>query len=181
LRRLASSLELAALERLASLLNRPFPFGPAVRQDVEAEIGKFCGRVGPLATGEACCGSCGLRYGQRITLHSLRELEAEVEKGVEALRKTLSEPPVRDFLARAHSPLVEWDGTAEGLAALMTAANLQVLDDALRPRRQVRRTREALWDALGTCRSRQEFERAFALWLDGGEQLSPDDEVELVM
>lgn len=181
LRRLASTQELMALERLASLLNRPFPYGPAVRAESDAEIGKFCGRVGPLGVGEACCNSCGLRYGQRVTLRSPRELETEVEKGVEALHKTLAEPPVRDFLMRARSPLVEWDGAAENLAALMTAANLQVLDDALRPRRQVERTQAALLEALGGCRSRRDLELAFAEWLDAGENLSPDDEVVLVV
>lgn len=41
LRRLVNSDQLKALERLATLTNRPFPWGPRVRESLEAELGKF--------------------------------------------------------------------------------------------------------------------------------------------
>jgi hypothetical protein len=63
---------------------------------------------------------------------------------------------------------------------LLSSANMRVLDEALAPRRRVGRSKETLFVNLGKCRTRGEMESAFAVWVDGGEMLGADDEVELL-
>lgn len=175
-RRLSQSEATRTLERLSTLQNRAF--GATLREEIETEMAKHCPRDGTLSGGEAVCSSCGLRLGERLVLRDPREIETAMERELESLRRALQETAPRSVLQREASPLLEWDGEVESLLPLLSSAHLRVLDRAFAPRRQVPRSGAQLMESLSGCRTRHEIEAAFAAWLDGGEGLSSDDEIE---
>ena len=177
LRRLAQNDGLRALERLSSLRHRPLEAGAPLRQELEEELAKFCARDGQLERGAATCASCDLRWGERLKLADARHIEAQIEAGLSPLRDWLSDAEVRPHLQRRESALLDWNGEAGELSALITPATLADLDAALAPRRRVTRSFDELEAALKPCRTRGECAAAFAGWLDGGQGLASEDEV----
>lgn len=182
-RRLAGGEALRALEKLAAVSARPLDAGGEVRAAIEEETAKICSRDGSLHSGEAVCNACRLRLGERVKLRDPRELEDLIASGVATLRAALREVPVHDFLARdGGTPLLDWDSSGGEPTALLPILNdqaLYALDEALRPRRSVARHWAQLQQTFATCRTRAEYEAAFAAWLDGGDNLAPDDEIEV--
>jgi hypothetical protein len=176
-RRVAQSNEARAVERLSTLQNRSF--GGGVREQLEDELQKRCPRDGVLAPGEAVCSSCALRLGARLALRDKSEVEELLERELHTLHSALQDRGVSERLASTMSPLLEWNGEAEALLPLLSAANLGDLDQALAPRRRVTRSSGELLQLLGNCSTRNEMENAFMRWIDGAEQLGSDDEVEL--
>ncbi len=177
-RALAQSDEIHVLERLASLQNRTF--GGALRGEIERELAKRCARDGALAAGEAACSSCGLRLGERLIMVDPRRVAEALEGEMTMLHRAVQDTAPRTFLGRHHSPLAEWNGEAGALFPLLSSANLRLLDDALAPRRRASRSGEKLLEMLKEGGTRVEIEAAFARWLDGGEGLGADDEIEIV-
>ena len=100
---------------------------------------------------------------------------------IAALRAALHEPPVRQYLARqaAGTPLLEWDGEAATLRPVLAEETLQLLEAAFQPRRRVARSWNSLHEQLQNCHTRTEWQNTFASWLDGGDNLNPDDEIAL--
>ena len=201
-KKLAQSDEARALERLETLRNRRV--GGDFRAQIEAELGKRCSRDNAPANGEAkgeanseaTCNSCGLRFGERLILRDARELEIQLKREIESLYRAVGETGneetgneetgneetgngPRQFLLRRDSPFPGWNGEAGALLPLLSSANLRVLDDAFAPRRRAERSGAALLQSLETCGTRATMERAFAQWLDGGENLGADDEIEI--
>jgi hypothetical protein len=176
-RRLIQSDEVRALERLATIQNRAF--GTDIREHLDAELQNRCPRDGSLAPGEAVCSSCGLRLGQRLNIRDKGEIEVMAEQELGALHRALQEKSPRDFMMRANSPFTDWNGDSETLLPLLSAPNLRLLDAAFAPRRRVLRSQVALMEALKLSLTRGEMEAAFQRWLDGGDNLGSEDEVEL--
>lgn len=207
-RRLLASDAARALEKLAALTSRSFAHGAQLREAVGHELAKACPRDGALH-GEPVCPACRLRLGERLLLRDPREIETLVEAGVTALCDALHEPATRDYLSRreAAAGLLLWsdhknfsieqaaadgaspdgaatddssnDGDGAALLPLLSESALQLLDEAFRPRRRVVRSLSALREQVEGCRTRAEWQRALLLWLDGGDALSDDDELEL--
>jgi hypothetical protein len=180
-RRLATGETMRALEALSTLTSRRFEHADALRVAIDAEMDKSCARDGHLPHDSAVCNHCRLRFGERLRLRDPRELEALAAQGIAALRSTLQEPPVHDYLSRANAhSLLEWsDGTEDGvgLLPLLTPEILATLNEALRPRRCVTRSIAALEPSLRACNTVAELRRSFETWLDAGENLSDDDEL----
>lgn len=177
LRRLAQSDGLRALERLSTLRHRPIESGAPLRQKLSEELALFCARDGALERGGAVCASCGLRWGERLRVADAAQIETQIEVGLAPLRDWLGDESVRAPLARAASPLLEWNGESSELGALISPISLADLDAALAPRRRVERSFGKLQNALEACRTRGECEAAFRVWLDGGQGLSGEDEI----
>ncbi|RYX84091.1 hypothetical protein EON83_11295 [bacterium] len=180
LARLARGDELKGLERMATLARRRFDVGPQLKQELDEAMGKRCQRPDAarvvLATGEAVCNACGLKWGERVVLPDPRVLEQRAQSGLEAFRVALHEPTTARFLERRAPELLEEDSD---WANLLSSERLAVLDEAFAPRRRVSRSLEELRDSLGALQTRREWEGALLEWLDGGEGLGDEDEVEL--
>jgi hypothetical protein len=182
LRRLAASDDLRALESLSCLTNRSFPQAQEMRELLAEENDKICAHDGRIIR-EPICPSCRLRLGERVTLREPNQLAAVLEQGRGAVIASLKEEPVRAHFSRSGSaatPVLEWaenDGALSELWPLLDGAALRALDEAFRPRRCVSRSFAALQQALTGCSTRHDYERAFAQWLDSGDNLQPDDEV----
>jgi hypothetical protein len=73
---------------------------------------------------------------------------------------------------------LNWDGDGQTLESLLSVSTLRDLDAALAPRRRVERSLVELQTQLRECRTRAECEATFAVWLDGGELLVDEDEIE---
>ena len=177
LRRLGQSDALRALERLAILRHRPLEGGAKIRENLDEELAKFCARDGQLERGGATCASCDLRWGERLPLADPTQIEAQIESGLAPLRDWIGDKEVRPHLERRHSALLDWNGEAAQLGALLTPATLADLDAALAPRRRVTRSFGELQSALKECRTQSECAATFAIWLDGGQGLSGEDEI----
>ena len=177
LRRLSQSDALRALERLAILRHRPLEGGAAIREQLDEELAKFCARDGALERGGATCASCNLGWGERLQLADPAQIEAQIERGLAPLRDWISDKDVRPHLERRRSALLSWNGESSALNALLTPATLADLDAALAPRRRVARSFGELQSALRECRTQSECAATFAVWLDGGQGLSGEDEI----
>ncbi len=177
LRRLHQSDGLRALERLAMLRHRPLEGGARVREQLDEELSKFCARDGVLERGGAVCASCGLRWGERLQLADPQQIEAQIESGLAPLRDWIADQEVRPHLERRRSALLDWNGETSELGAFLTPATLADLDAALAPRRRVARSFGELQSALKECRTQSECAATFAIWLDGGQGLSGEDEI----
>jgi hypothetical protein len=182
LRRLASSDLLRAGETLQALRNRNFSGAAQLRGALDDELDKACPRDGQLSH-EPVCPGCRLRWNERVALRNPVELEALAAHDIGALHALLKDDAVRIILRRhpAAAALLDWANDeavdAEALRPLLSDEAVMLLDDALRPRRCVTRSRQELWDALQTCRTRDDFQSTFHAWLDGGEHLAEDDEI----
>ncbi len=177
LRRLNQSDGLRALERLAILRHRPLEGGAKIREMLDGELSKFCARDGQLERGGATCASCDLRWGERLQLADPIQIAAQIENGLAPLRDWLADKEVRPHLERRRSALLDWNGQASELSALLTPATLADLDAALAPRRRVTRSMGELESALKECRTQSECAATFAIWLDGGQGLAGEDEI----
>ena len=177
LRRLGQSDALRALERLAILRHRPLEGGAPIRENLDAELAKFCARDGQLERGGATCASCDLRWGERLQLADPAQIEAQIESGLAPLRDWIGDKEVRPHLERRRSALLDWNGESAELGALLTPATLADLDAALAPRRRVSRSFGELQSALKECRTQSECAATFAIWLDGGQGLNGEDEI----
>ena len=182
LERLASRDDWRAVERLSSLQNVDFSIGEEenARAQLDDELEKRCARDGSL-DGFPVCASCRLRWNQRLILRTPDELSAALEQTRARLQTLLQDAPTRERLARATPDdseiWLEWDGELSNLATLSPVA-LQTLDEALKPRRRVVRAVSELNALLRACRTRDECAATFAVWLDGGQALRGDDEIE---
>jgi hypothetical protein len=176
---------LRALDRLASLTARFFPQNREMRTAATEELGKHCSRDGTLPRGEVICAQCRLRWGERLSLRSPEDIEGIGHSGIGALRLALREPAVRAVLARHEETqdLLRWneygDGECESLLRLLSSTGLHLLDQALCPHREVRRSLVELENKFKSCHTRRDFAGAFAQWLDAGEHLSDADQVLL--
>ncbi len=179
-RALASD-DLRVLARLEGLKMAAFEGARGARIALEEERSRRCSHDGSGGAWSACCPACRLRWGQRLELRPLEELlqparadlarlQALLDEGVRAQLSRAPGQPARDWL--------NWDGENASLAQLTSPEHLNVLDEALRPRRIFARRLEELPQVLGACRTRAECERAFGVWLDGGASLRGDDEIE---
>ena len=177
LRRLGQSDALRALEGLAMLRHRPIEVGAQIRAALDEELAKFCARDGQLERGGATCASCGLGWGERLQLADPAQIEAQIERGLAPLRDWIADKEVRPHLERRRSALLDWNGQTGELGAFLTPATLADLDAALAPRRRVSRNFGELQSALTECRTQSECAATFAIWLDGGQGLSGEDEV----
>ncbi len=65
------------------------------------------------------------------------------------------------------------------MLSLLSAAELALLDAALRPRRRLERDRGSLMTAFATCLTRSDFERAFSQWIEGADHAGTEDEIVL--
>lgn len=182
LRRLAASDALRASERLALLGNRAFESAAIVRRDVADEFEKMCARDGTIGS-EPVCPSCRLRWSERLLLRDVREREELLRADLDALRALLHEDAVSAILRRHQraAALLDWAANEKAdeneLLPLLSDDVLQALDDALRPRRCVLRSRSQLVQELESCRTRDEFQSTFIQWLNGDENLAGDDEI----
>lgn len=178
LARLERSDNLRALERLATLARRRFDAGGQIRAELEEALGKRCLRPDAarlmLAPGEAVCNSCGLKWGERVTLPDPNVLENRVEAALNSFRATLQEPQTARFLGRRAPELLEPE-----MSSPLSSEQLAILDEAFAPRRRVSRSLDELRDALSSLQTRREWEAALLDWLDGGDNLGDEDEVEL--
>lgn len=186
-RRLLASNELRALQRLQTIGSRAFAsdFAGAALQE---ELARQCPRDGELR-GEPVCTTCRLRLGARLVLRDPSKIEASIAAGLAAFRAALQEAPSHEYLLRFPpcAPLLEWSEGEPGednleqadvaLLPLLSDEVLRALDEAFRPRRRVARSWAALREATASCRTRGEWRRAFALWLDGEDNLGDDDEI----
>ena len=177
LRRLSQGDGLRALERLAMLRHRPLESGAKIRENLDEELAKFCARDGVLERGGATCASCQLRWGERLQLADPAHIEAQIESGLAPLRDWIADKEVRPHLERRRSALLDWNGETAELSAFLTPATLADLDAALAPRRRVARDFGELQNALKECRTQSECAATFAIWLDGGQGLSGEDEI----
>ena len=179
----ARSDAMRALQKLSTLTQRDFPHAARALALLETENAKRCPHDGRLRA-EPTCASCRLALGQSISLIEPRAIEAVLESGIAAFRALLREETVRDFLQRDQrgAALLEWNARDDASPAQLTATlnddTLQFLDEALRPRRHAARSWRDLKTATRQCRTRRDWETAFASWLDGDENLAPDDFLE---
>lgn len=181
LRRLLGSDELRALERVTILRSRPFPAAQVLREEIENELRKQCPRDGVLLPGEATCNACRLRFGQRVLVRDPNDVTGQIAQIFAAFATSLREDPVREYLNRhgAERELLQWDGDGATLLPILSDEVLALLDEAFKPRRRVERSMRELEAQLKNCRTLMEFEQAFSSWLDSGENLSSDDEIEV--
>jgi hypothetical protein len=176
---------LRALDKLAVLTSRPFKEGAELRSAAQNEWVKACPANPSLPPGDAVCPHCRLRWGERLNLRDPRLIARIGDAAIGTLRLALRETVTRTYLQRFDKgrDLLQWnedgDGEAESLLPLLDDETLRILDDSLRPRRHVTRSQQALWDALQSCHTRREFAEAFTRWLDAGEALTDNDEIEL--
>lgn len=177
LRRLQNSDALRALERLSTLQSRSFPQHHELQDTLQTELTKQCRRDGTLLPGEATCNACDLRIGERLQLCNANEIGTVAGNAITAFQNSIQEPQTRAYLTG--TSLLEWDGNAEGLFALLDDETLFKLDEAFKPRRRAVRNFVELKTQLADCRTRGEFEKAFQNWVRGPENLGEDDEVEL--
>jgi hypothetical protein len=183
-RALASD-DLRVLSRLESLRNVEFAGARQSREALQDERARRCSHDGSGGPWAAFCPACRLRLGERLTLRPLEELLAPAHADAQRLSQLLQDAGVRERLQRAGEEGEEaarewlaWNGESAALAGVSSPAHLAVLDEALRPRRVAKRDLHGLPQVLAPCRTRAECERAFASWLDGGQALRPDDEIE---
>lgn len=181
LRRLWNSDEMRALERLSTLRSRDFSSVHAIRQAIQNELAKQCPRDGVLLPGEATCNACRLRFGERVLLRDTSEFQSEISQQIVAFTQALQEPSVREYMQRHEKAreLLEIDERGSELFPLLSDEILALTDEAFKPGRRVTRSLEALNQSLASCRTRLEFETAFARWLDAQENLACDDIIEL--
>lgn len=179
LRRFQNSDELRALQRLSTLQSRPFPQFAEIQNAIDEELWKHCARDGVLLPGEATCNACNLRFGERVSIRDAREIEAIASSAMIALHRALQEESAHEYLARGDgsTPLLQWSGESASLLELLSDGVLSLLDEAFKPRRRVNRNLAELSAKFQLCRTKGEFERVFASWLDGEEGLSGDDEI----
>jgi hypothetical protein len=176
---------LRALDRLSSLTARPFAQNRELRTAATEELGKHCLRDGALSPGEVICSQCRLRWGERLPLRSPDEIEGIGHSGIGALRLALREPAVKSVLTRHEETqeLLHWneegDGECESLLRLLSNSALLLLDEALCPHREVRRSLADLENRFRSCHTRRDFTDAFTQWLDAGDHLSDADQVLL--
>ena len=176
---------LRALDKLAVLQSRPYKEGAELRNAAQNEWIKACPANPALPAGDAVCPHCRLRWGERLKLRDPRTIERIGDAGIGTLRLAMRESATRAFLQRFEKgrELLHWneegDGEADSLLPLLDDETLRILDESLRPHRHVTRSPQALSDALQHCHTRREFAEAFARWLDNGESLSDNDEIEL--
>ncbi len=176
---------LRALDKLAVLQSRPFKEGAEMRSAAQNEWVKACPANPSLPPGDAVCPHCRLRWGERLALRDPRAIARLGDAGIGTLRLAMRESAPRAFLQRSEKgrELLHWneagDGEAESLLPLLDDESLRILDESLRPRRRVMRSQQALLDSLQSCQTRREFADAFSLWLDSGEALTDNDEIEL--
>jgi hypothetical protein len=171
---------LRVLDRLSTLRSRPFPQAHNIRREIQSELNRQCPRDWALLPGEATCNACRLRLGARVLVRDAKEIESQIAQGVAAFAQVLNEPSVREYLAHregAHD-LLQWKSDI-ALLPLLDDEVLALLDEAFKPRRRVTRALQELNARLKPCRTREEFETEFSGWLDGGENLAGDDEIEL--
>lgn len=182
---LLSSDMLRTLDKLAALQSRPFKEGADFRSAAQNEWLKACPANPSLPPGDAVCPHCRLRWGEQLKLRNPQVIHHIGDAAVGTLRLAMREKATRAYLDRFEKgrELLHWneqgDGEAESLLPLLDEESLQVLDASLRPRRHVNRSSQNLLDALQKCQTRREFADAFAQWLDGGEALADNDEIEL--
>ncbi|BCM92763.1 hypothetical protein IAD21_04645 [Abditibacteriota bacterium] len=180
LARLERSDELKGLERMATLARRRFDVGPQLKQELGDALEKRCPRPDAarvvLASGEAVCNACALKWGERVVLPDPRALEQRLQTALEAFRASLHEPQTAKFLERRAPELLEADAD---WSDLLSSEHLALLDEAFAPRRRVTRSLDELRDALSTLQTRREWEVALLEWLDGGDGLGDEDELEL--
>ncbi len=196
-RRLLASNQLHALNRLETVRSRAWPQGEAARTSIAEQLARQCLSDGQVR-GESVCASCRLRLDARLTLRDPREIEALVQSGIASFRAALQEVAPHEYLKRFSQcePLLEWsqrqgdEANSEGaqsegaqtddaLLPLLSDEVLEALGEAFRPRRRVARSWTALRQATASCRTRSEWQRAFALWLDGDDAPGEEDEIEL--
>jgi hypothetical protein len=182
LQRLNASDEWRAAQRLDELSNASMGGFAQAREAWQEALEGRCGRDGALAPGEAACSSCRLPLNQRLPLPAPQQVLAPIHADIQKLHSLLQEPDLRERLARSSdagaADWLSWDGDVQVLAALAQGPALGVLDQALQPRRRVQRSLENLTQVLAGCRTKAECERAFASWLEGGDLLRDEDELE---
>jgi hypothetical protein len=185
-KKILASDNLRVLDKLAHLAARPFAQGTLVRSAAQNEWVKACLQSASLPPGDVVCPNCRLRWGERLSLRDPREIERIGDGALASLRLALRDKATHIRLQRSEKgrELLQWneagDGESESLLQLLDDETLNLLDAALRPRRQVSRSRQALLDALATCHTHREFREAFNQWLDAGETLTEQDEIELL-
>lgn len=181
LRRLQNSDALRALQLLSTLRSRTFKQSSEIHAAIQEELRKHCPRDGSLLPGEATCNACGLRFAQRVTLRDVREIDSALTHASALFYRGLHEETATDFLARHNvsTPLLHWDGDAMQLLPQLSDEVLALLEEAFRPRRRVTRSYADLRVRFGGCRTRSDFQAAFAGWIDGDELLQENDEIEL--
>jgi hypothetical protein len=181
-RRLVASDAVRALQKLGTLQSRPFAHAGQMQEIADAEFARMCGRDGSLH-GEPVCSACRLRLGERLMLRAPHEVEAIVANGISALHTALQESSMREFLSRQSehkaSALLQWNGDGDTLLPLLYDNTLRVLNEAFRPRRRVARSWGQLREEVQACHTRREWQQAMVAWLDAGEHLGEDDEIEL--
>lgn len=185
LQRAVHSDAMRALQKLSTLTQRDFPHASRAAALLETENAKRCPHDGRLR-GEPTCAACRLVLGQSVSLAAPRTIEAVLESGLSAFRALLRDETARDFLSRDErgNLLLAWNARADSspaeLAVLLSDETLRVLDEALKPRRHAARSWRDLKNATQSCRTRRDWETAFAAWLDGDENLAPDDFLEAI-
>jgi hypothetical protein len=180
LRRMLHCDDFRALQALGELRSRAWPRAKEIEAAIHTELAKQCARDGTLLPGEATCNACRLRYGTKVLISDAQSFQAQIEQALASFASAIQEEAVRDFLSRhdAAQELLQWKNGAE-LLPLLNPAILELLEAAFKPRRCVQRSLQTLESTFRSCRTRGDFQLAFAQWLDGAEQLSNDDEVQL--
>ena len=181
--RLLESDTARVLSRLATIQTRDFPFAAQLQSAVHIELQKACRRDGTLA-GEPVCTSCRLAFGGSLTLRDAREIETVAQNGIAVFRQSLREESVRALVENSEigAPLLGWNqenGDANALLPILTREAALLLEDAFRPRRRVSRSWQELQSSTRSCRTKSDWQRAFALWLEGAENPGDDDEIEI--
>ncbi len=180
LARLERGDELKGLERMSTLARRRFDAGPQLKAELDEAMAKRCARPDAarvvLASGEAVCNACGLKWGERVALPDPRTLEQRIQTALETFHTALHEPQTARFLERRAPELLDPD---TDVTSLLSSERLALLDEAFAPRRRVTRSLNELRAALAEQQTRREWEATLLEWLDGGDNLGDEDELEL--
>jgi hypothetical protein len=179
-----------AVAQMARVMARACPEFVEMERWLERELSKWCQRADLTSTLvlSPTCPACRLKYGESIRLKPLEEL---APLGVECRLQFLvwlNDASVARKIqqdASEHSPLrallrAPLDASTEVILELLTDAAASELNALLAPTRRVARRLSDLRERLAGKRlTKAQAMQAYQQWLDGGEQLREQDEVQI--
>jgi hypothetical protein len=181
LRHFAYQPALQALKKLENVKRYPFPNHFKLNADLQTALRRQCPRDGSLLITEVACNQCQLKMGQVAELPDLEEFSTQIENSAQQFFELLQSEDIKRHLQRndAGRALLNWNGEAESVLALLDASVLMALENALLPRRRFQRSVKSLRHKIGKGGTRVEMESTFKDWLEAGDAVGAEDEITI--
>jgi len=181
LRQFTHQSTLQALTKLAKVRRYPFPEHAQLILKLQTALRHQCPREGSLLAGEIACNHCQLRFGENVDLPDVENFSAQIKVAAQQVFNLFQSDEMKRHLQRddAGRVLVNWNGQAELLLALLDERALAALEKALLPRRRFQRSIKELQNKLGNGGTRAELESTFTRWLEANDAVGAEDEIAI--